>query len=85
MNQRASPTLSKTLYDPISYSYLLDFPPSHVLLEPSEKHSESQEFIVLMEDAETVRIDTFFFDPRFTQPSDEFGWKATTFYDTVQP
>ena len=58
--------------------------PGKLVVEPGEKHSESQEFIVLMEDAETVRIDTFFFDPRFTQPSDEFGWKATTFYDTVQ-
>ena len=58
--------------------------PGKLVVEPGEKHSESQEFVVLMEDAETVRIDTFFFDPRFTQPSDEFGWKATTFYDTVQ-
>ena len=59
--------------------------PGKLIVEPGEKHSESQEFIVLMEDAETVRIDTVFFDPRFTQPSDEFGWKATAFYDTVQP
>ena len=57
--------------------------PGRLLVEPGEKHSESQEFIVPMEEAETVRIDTFFFDPRFSDPSDEFGWRATTFCDIV--
>ena len=55
-----------------------------LVVEPGEKHSESQEFIVLKEDAETVRIDTFFFDQRFADPSDEFGWSATTFCDIVR-
>lgn len=55
-----------------------------LIVEPGEKHSESQEFIVLKEDAETVRIDTFFFDQRFAEPSDEFGWSATTFCDIVK-
>ena len=55
-----------------------------LVVEPGENHSESQEFIVLKEDAETVRIETFFFDQRFTEPSDEFGWSATTFCDIVE-
>ena len=44
--------------------------PGKLVVEPDEKHSESQEFIVLKENAETVRIDTFFFDQRFAEPSD---------------
>ena len=58
--------------------------PGKLVVEPDEKHSESQEFIVLKENAETVRIDTFFFDQRFAEPSDEFGWSATTFCDIVE-
>ena len=60
---------------------------SELIVEPGGKHSESQEFIVPIEDAETVRIDTFFFDPRYSQSSDgddEFGWSATSFYDIVE-
>ncbi len=58
--------------------------PGKLVVEPDEKHSESQEFIVLLEEAKTVRVSTFFFDPRFTDPSDEFGWSATSFYDIVE-
>ena len=64
-----------------------EWDPSELIIEPGGKHSESQEFIVPIEDAETVRIDTFFFDPRYSQSSDDddgFGWSATTFYDIVE-
>ena len=64
-----------------------EWDPRELVVEPGGKHSESQEFIVPIEDAETVRIDTFFFDPRYSQSSDDvdgFGWSATTFYDIVE-
>ena len=61
-----------------------EWDPGKLVVEPGEKHSESQEFIVPTENVETVKIDTFFFDPRFPDPSDAFGWSAITFYDIVE-
>ena len=64
--------------------------PGELVVEPGEKNSETQEFIIRLEDASSVKIVTYFHDRRRQQPSyeqeepsEEFGWQAVTFLDIV--
>ena len=66
--------------------------PGELVVEPGEKHSEMHEFIVLLEDASTVKILTYYYDQRSRrqsgnqyEQSDEFGWQAVTFLDILFP
>ena len=65
--------------------------PEELIVEPGQKHSETQEFIVQLEvSSMTVKVLTYFYDERRQQPPNdqkdataEFGWQAVTFLDIV--
>ena len=55
-----------------------------LIIEPSESHSETYEFIISA-DIETILVYTYFYNPRYeTDVNVAEGWHATTVYDIKQ-
>ena len=54
-----------------------------LVIEPGEVHRETQQFLVKLEEAETVLIYTHFSDSRPGRLAEGFGWHATTVHDIV--
>ena len=56
-----------------------EWDPGVLVIEPGETHRETQQFVVRLDETETVLIYTHFPDSR----NEGFGWHATTVHDIV--
>ena len=54
-----------------------------LVIEPGEVHRETHQFLVKLEEAETILIYTHFLDSRPERLTEGFGWHATTVHDIV--